>query len=469
MGSMNSYEKESFIENGRNANTLQWILSKGTNYTCYVNFNKTLTQEDNINYSIDFVRTIIYAVHTPLKFIFFYWTLLLFILHKFNFKKPVMKIVLIHFILRATGDILDKFGSLWSYYFANRCKEDYNDVCIFDECQVYSPQTEMHPMKWFITRQLGVFFWFTGEIAADYYPLIRARAVARDQKSIKKVYFACALFNSTKIANIIYHWFLSPSELYDKFGQYNKERVNEFYVYYWIIHLFIIYTSVIYDVTVFHVLKKCVFKTVKVKSGFLKRFQTISEYRIYLSAIINIIFLPIVSLTIVFKLIFYYHYNYHNLNFSFDEIRQSLANFQYFMIFIDQILLLRSKQEATQNTYNNYGINYMNNNSTNKLLQYYNQGKSMNKFNEPISNIYRNKLIYDNSFNSSVEPLTTYHLSNSHNLSSLNTSMEIGNESFNNSHSPYNSYTTLINNNRNKPIANYDNYNGMQNDWTYLK
>lgn len=480
MGSMNSYEKGDFIENGRKASTFEWIFSKGTNYTCYEIFNSTLGEEERLNFNIDFIRTIIYSIHTPFKFIFFYWTMLLFILHKFNFKKPVMKIVLIHFILRATGDMLDKLGSLWSFYFANKCKDVVNGVCIWDGCQNESAGTEMHPMKWFITRQLGVFFWFTGEIAADYYPLIRARAVARDQKSIRKVYFACGLFNLTKVVNIIYHWFLSPSELYDEYGQYNKERINTFYVYYWIIHLFIIYTSVIYDFTVFHVLKKCVFKTVQVKSGFLKRFQTISEYRIYLSAIINIIFLPIVSVTIIFKLIYYYYHGYHNLNFSFDEIRQSLANFQYFMIFIDQILLLRSKNEATQT----HSLNYLNNNyilsnNSNKELLNYNSN-SRNQRAEPMSSIYKNRLM---SYNLNDSPIdnrrfsfnTTHNLSNpnyssNNNESNFNNSVsfDITNENYSRSNNSRNSLPRTSNN-KSKTIANYDNYNGIKNDWSYLK
>jgi len=89
-----------FIEDRTDASVIDWIRSKGTNFTCYINYLNSLDNEKELNNKIDVIRTIIYAFNKPLQFTFFYWTLLLFILHKFNFKKPLMKIILVHFILR---------------------------------------------------------------------------------------------------------------------------------------------------------------------------------------------------------------------------------------------------------------------------------------------------------------------------------------------------------------------------------
>ncbi|ORY43196.1 hypothetical protein LY90DRAFT_671768 [Neocallimastix californiae] len=456
MSYIDTYTEKNFIDPREDNTLFQWIFSKGTNYSCYNEYLSTLKDEDLINNRIDVIRTIIYSIHTPLQFTFFYWTLLLFILHKFNFKKPVMKIVLIHFILRSTGDVLDKLGNLWSYYFANQYKEIKNGddtIYLWEGCQYRSFQTEMHPMKWFVTRQLGVLFWFTGEIAADWYPLVRTRAVARDQKSIRLVYWACGIFNITKITIIVYHWCFSPAKLYDKNGVYNKELVNEFYVYYWIIHLLIIYASVFYDVAVFHVLKKCVFKTVKVKSGFLKKFQTISEYRIFISAGINIIFLPIVSVTIVLKLIYYYYKGYHNLNFSFDEIRQSIANVQYFMIFIDQILLLRSKKEATKNMSINalakLNGNYFNNKSSSNSIFQYNSAKS-NLLNYNPDESQNDLLKSYNSNHHDFEKFSLHSVNNDNNYNGGNFNM--------NNNDDYNDKSLSFSYNSNKTLGNYDNY-----------
>jgi hypothetical protein len=190
---------------------MEWLLSKGTNFTCYLRYLDSLGEEDKLENKIDVIRGIIYSIHRPLQFTFFYWTLLIFILHKFNFKKPVMKIILAHFILRTAGDVLDKIGDLLPRYYANTPAFDSNGLEISMDCIYDSSAKERHPLKWFITRQLAILFWFTGEIAGDWYPLLRTRAVARDQKSIWLVYFTCGVFNLSKIAIIILHFTFSPT------------------------------------------------------------------------------------------------------------------------------------------------------------------------------------------------------------------------------------------------------------------
>eukprot|EP00833_Pecoramyces_ruminatium_P002646 jgi/Orpsp1_1/1176678/evm.model.c7180000058574.1 len=335
-------EKQYFIETNRGqASYFQWLSSKGTNFTCYLNYMNSLGNEDFLNNKIDIVRNVIYALHSPIKFLFFYWTVLILILHKFNFKKPVVKIVLGHFLIRSTGDVLDKFGQLLSMYYINSAVTDE-----YGTSYTCSVSGNMHPLRWFITRQLGTVFWYVGEIIGDWYPLLRTKAVIRDKKSLYFVYFSCGIFNLSKIALIILHWSLSPTQLYDENGVYELERVNIFYFRYWIIQLIIIYASVFYDFSVYFVLKKNIFNESHSNFGFIKKFKSISEYRIFISSIVSIIFLPIVSITIILKYYYYFKYNYTNLNFSFDEIRQSIANVQYYMIFIDQILLMTSKKNG---------------------------------------------------------------------------------------------------------------------------
>eukprot|EP00833_Pecoramyces_ruminatium_P003298 jgi/Orpsp1_1/1177330/evm.model.c7180000061026.1 len=362
-------ERKYFIENGAQASLYQWLTSKGTNFTCYIEYLNSLDREQDINNKIDIIRTIIYALHKPIQFTFFYWTLLIFILHKFNFKKPVMKIVLAHFVLRSLGDVINKFGDLFSHYYANSAITDADGNVTGYTCSYFSPNTEMHPFKWFLTRQIGCIFWCCGEIVADWYPLLRTKAVAREQKSIWLVYLTCGLFNLSKVMLILYHYCLSPTELYDSHGVYDKSKVDLFYFIYWIIHLIIIYASVVYDYSVYYVIKKSFSQLEQLQYGFLKKFKTISEYRILVSAVVCVIFLPIVSFTIIIKYYYYYKYGYHNLEFSFDEIRQSINNVQYFMIFIDQILLIRSSDESSKisSRSNNSSNNYTFNQSISKL------------------------------------------------------------------------------------------------------
>eukprot|EP00833_Pecoramyces_ruminatium_P008161 jgi/Orpsp1_1/1182193/evm.model.c7180000080276.1 len=338
-------QRKYFIETDReNANLWQWLSSKGTNYTCFENHKLSMGDEEILNDKISVIRKIVYALHSPVQFLFFYWTILIFILHKFNFKKPVMKIILGHFVIRATGSVLDKFGQLLATYYINvKTTDEYGDTF---SCK---KDGNMHPLRWFLTRQIGTVFWYCGEIIADWYPLLRSHAVVKN-RSIWLVYFTCGLFNASKIALIILHWTLSPTQLYDKDGVYELERVNKFYFTYWMIQLIIIYASFLYDFSVYYVLRKNIFLGPQSDTGFLKKFKTISVYRLYVSALVSAIFLPIVSITIIIKYYYYFKYNYTNLDFSFDEIRQSIANVQYYMIFIDQILLITSNRKCSRVT-----------------------------------------------------------------------------------------------------------------------
>ncbi|ORY74638.1 hypothetical protein LY90DRAFT_666117 [Neocallimastix californiae] len=338
-----------FIENDRNhTSSWQWIFSKGTNISCFIQYLNSTNEEDRINDRIDFIRTIFYSLNTPFKFLFFYWTILVFILHKFNFKKPVMKIILAHFILRSLGDAIEEAGKLLPRYYST--KVTINQITNTTEfgCNYFSDTPEKHPLRWVLTRQLGIILWFSGEIIADWYPLLRTKAVVKN-KSIRVVYGTCAMFNISKLAIIICHFFLWPSDLYKtEYGQYNQYHVDMFYFYYWVIHLIIIYSSMIYEFSVYRVLKKNVFQSMQSNEGFLKKFKSISEYRILISAIVSAIFLPIFSVTIFIKFYYFKEKNYHRLEFSFDEIRQSIVNIQYYMIFIDQIFLIFSKKQNTK-------------------------------------------------------------------------------------------------------------------------
>ena len=94
-------QKKYFIESNRvDASYFQWLLSKGTNFTCYIEYLNSLSEEQLVNGKINAVRTVINAFCRIISFPFFYWTILLFVLHKFNFKKPVTKLILCHLIFR---------------------------------------------------------------------------------------------------------------------------------------------------------------------------------------------------------------------------------------------------------------------------------------------------------------------------------------------------------------------------------
>jgi hypothetical protein len=445
----------SFISNPASASLGDWLFSRGTSYECFV---EDMMQKDavkKLDDNINVIRLIIYAFAKPLQSQFFYWTLLLLILHKFNFKKPVMKVILAHYVLRVIGDILEQIGPLMgSYYY-----KDSNGVC-----QGSNISVEYHPLRWLLTRQIGNIFWYSGEIAGDWYPLLRTRAVAREQKSIWFVYITCGLFNLSKIALIILHWTQLPTRLYDNNGAFDEAKKDRFYNVYWIFQGLVVLSSFIYDLTVYLVLKRQIFSKTKADFGFLKKFRSISEYRMAISAFIGVIGLPIVSISLFFKFYFLMKDSngYSALNFSFEDIRLLISNVQYYMIFIDQILLFRSRDgsslgETTTSVtmpygYNNFGnSNLSSNNQVIKPINidskvYYSNLNSLNT-NSTLVNGQTNLLQYSGSVNSNT---------NNGRLKPGN----FGNIGRNNSYETYG---------RNNSIGTYDDYNGVGNEWNYLR
>ncbi|ORX61152.1 hypothetical protein BCR36DRAFT_579198 [Piromyces finnis] len=443
-------EKNYFVTPGHSG-YFDWIFSKGTNMTCYAEYLAGLSKEDYVGSKIDLVRTIIYSCAKPLQSPFFYWTLLLLILHKFNFKKPVMKIILAHYVLRAIGDILDQLSGLMPLYFS--LDENGN-------CRNSVGAAEQHPFRWLLTRQIGCIFWYFGEICGDWYPLLRTRAVARDQKSMIWVYTSCVLFNLSKITLIFIQFFFLPVTKLYKYNEetnsylYDNDEKNKFYNKYWINIGVIILCSVLYDITVFFVLKRQIFSKTKSDFGFLKKFRTISEYRIIVSVLICIFLLPVILATIVIKFYFYNKKDMKNLNFSFEDIRTLIVNVQYFMIFIDQIMLFRSRDDSSmgETTSMTTGGGYNTNNfSSNNFSSNNFSSNNSNQYVKPYN--IDSKLYYTNlnSLNSNMAQSNTTQFGYSNN----------NNSNFGRNNSNYSG--------RNNTIANYDDYNGTANEWNYLR
>jgi len=474
------YQQDQFIEGEARttASNFQWLKSKGTNYDCYLEYENSLNAEGKIGITVDKIRTIVYAISCPLQFAFFYWSLIVFFLHRFNFKKPVMKLILFHFILRCIGDILNKIGNLMPYYFSN----EYNKDGITTHCKISVDNPERHPLRWLITRQIGCAFWFTGEMIADWYPLLRTRAVAREKKSIRWVYLTCIIFNCTKVALIVLHFTLPAKDLYNEDGVYDKTKVDLFYFKYWVIQLLIIYSSVTYEIVVYQVLKKSIFEQNYSQYGFLKKFRTMSEYRMLLAAIISIIFLPIVSVTIIIKFFYYIKYSYHDLDFTFDEIRTVIANVPYYMIFIDQIMLIQSRKDTQQSEKSYNKIAYSNNNTSNgnNDISYYNRSYKSAASNSigsigklPVSNDITNepsscykshkKSLSSSNYLHSVSNINTDVNSNGYKLSSSLLNNHNSNDDIHLNLNSYNYNNNIFNNNS---IRNNE-YNGVLKEWKY--
>ncbi|ORX81428.1 hypothetical protein BCR32DRAFT_268283 [Anaeromyces robustus] len=438
-----------FIEN-RTASWSEWIHSRGTSFQCYLQYLNGLDEQAKIDNTIDTVRNILYAFNKPFQSYFFYWTLLIFILHKFNFKKPIMKLVTLHFIFRTTGDILFQIANLWNTYpITSQIKDKFGNI-------TYGCDNGTDPFKFLITQQIGVTFGNLGEIVGDWYLLFRTRAVVKNQKALIPVYFTCGIFNLLKVVLAFIHWIkVGPTKLYYEDGSYRRHDMDIFYFYYWSIQFLIIITSILYDLSVYFVLRNNVFKEMKSEFGFVKKFKDISEFRIIICIFISILFLPLVLVSIGFKFYFYWKRNMDRLNFAFDEIRTTIINVQYIMIFIDQILLMRSKGDSSNNTTtsstlnkNNYLNAFSSNNSGKFQYTSLNNNKNLGIYGNMNSNFN-----YSNNNNSSNNK--SYYSSNG------NTNSTIVNDDINNNNLNLNLYNNfgMLNSSKYKELTNYNNYN----------
>jgi len=290
---------------------------------CYEILNAN--NEDNLQEQINSFRNNLVLFIKPLTNNFFFWTMLLLILHKFNFKKPIIKIVLAHYILRVIGDILDAYGSRYTIYYH---KNDYGE-CIADPVT----KAEEHPLRWLITRQLAGIFWYSGEIVGDWYPLLRTKAVVGDYKEIWYVYVSCFIFNLSKVTMMLYHFSVSDSDMLI------KKKEDSFYNGYWAIYLISLCCSLLYDGSVYVALRRSIKDTEIINFGFLKKFRDMSEYRILVTAIIGLIGVPIMGISAVLRL------KYETYDWSMEDLRILLVNTSYYMMFIDQLMLLTYSKE----------------------------------------------------------------------------------------------------------------------------
>ncbi|ORX85076.1 hypothetical protein BCR32DRAFT_265909 [Anaeromyces robustus] len=336
-------QRHFFIENNRgNASYLDWLRSKGTNFECYKEFLKTVNDEDRVNSRYHFLETFSRILIVPVTSYFFYWTLIICILHKFNLRKPVMKIIVAHYVLGVLGNVFDRMGDLLQHYYANTYVDDLR---IETKCINTVSLETAYPLKFFLQRQMATIFWYTAGIFGDWYPLLRTKAVIKDSKKLLPVYITCGIFNLSKVVLIIHHWTLLPNQLYDENGVFIMEKRDNFYLYHWIIQFIIINTSVLYDIAVYLVLKKNFFPVNDFDFGFLKKFKTTSEFRILTTAFVSICLLPFAAIAIILKYYFLITQRVKHAEFSFEDIRFSIINLQYHMIFVDQILLFQSNRE----------------------------------------------------------------------------------------------------------------------------
>ena len=101
-----------------------------------------MKSDSNTIYFVDGISQVIFA---PFNSIFFYFTIIMIVVHKNNIRTNSIKILIVHFVLKALGDSIDKIRSL----------------ILNDDDRIYA-----NSVLWNIKFSAYV-FWYCGEIVGD--------------------------------------------------------------------------------------------------------------------------------------------------------------------------------------------------------------------------------------------------------------------------------------------------------------
>jgi len=313
------------------------------------------------------------------------WLIVVLLLNMKRWKRPVIYILIL----------------FWAINFLNRITEIF--------ISLFKPkENTIFPYEVKNSRILGlaVATLYLSQIVGDWYPILRTKAVVYKKGYITLINTTCILYNIGKFMSIISTFMIFPQrfdmsdtsmmKLNSEMSQ-NKTAINESmsqnktaifqsmsqnktaifqsmsqnkmppnndmnikksFTFYIIIMELIYISSILYDVSIIYVLRKNVFKKednqFKEKQSFIEKFKKISEYRIFLSIIINLLAVLVMGL--------YGYINFHLLkngkvlsveNSFFMTYYEIVNNFNYKIMFIDQILL-RFYAEDNNPQYKNY-------------------------------------------------------------------------------------------------------------------
>ncbi|OUM64515.1 hypothetical protein PIROE2DRAFT_8674 [Piromyces sp. E2] len=259
--------------------------------------------------------------------IFFPWLCLTLVFNdKTNKKTSLTTILILHWFLKASGDVLSNIA-------------DFFPVSNNDRINNYWPYTSD---RWFIGNAVSSLFWICGEIIGDC-------------KKATLVLIICILYNISKIVGIISYFIVLPADC--RRINENGKLINNLLPHtklWWssvtvsIILNFLYNLSVIYAIKSEYYNKKNNFKKYSLNT-FSDKFKTTSELRIIISSIANLIFLPFIGI-IVYNMAYYAITDFQKIMLINPEsIRQAVININYHLLYIDQILL---KQYVYKNNNN---------------------------------------------------------------------------------------------------------------------
>ncbi|OUM60687.1 hypothetical protein PIROE2DRAFT_13507 [Piromyces sp. E2] len=181
-----------------------------------------------------------------------------------DWKRPVILILILYWFLQCTGD-------------------HFQNYLYFSDIEKYREEGYEWPFNkynWLVVNSIAHLFWESGEIIADWYPLLRTKAIVQEKKKLKPIYLTCILFNIIKSGLILSNFIFVPSTFKIPDSKVNLELMK-YKIIWWSIVFAIQIVNLSYDISVIIALKKSLFnklESFKNKSNsFLDKFKQVSE------------------------------------------------------------------------------------------------------------------------------------------------------------------------------------------------
>ncbi|ORX49215.1 hypothetical protein BCR36DRAFT_370784 [Piromyces finnis] len=292
---------------------------------------------------------------------FFPWTCLILLLTYKNWKRPIIVLMVLHYLLRCIGDMLERSLKVR--------ERDYEKLWPYGNSQ------------WLNTYGIAGILWHLSEIIGDWYLLIRTKAIIRNTKKIRWVFITCLIYNLVKCAQI--YTYLSYIPFREGYDQADEKTKSAYYTLdmakykanKWTNVALQQVCSLAYDLSVLIALRKNVFidkqginLLSKGGNSFLKKFKQISEYRIIFSIIVTLCGIPLIFTYAIYV----FHFNRTTRSYDdeqkikalndmvndsrIDPIRTLILNFSYTFMYIDQVMLkfYIEKQKSSKMTSNTH-------------------------------------------------------------------------------------------------------------------
>eukprot|EP00833_Pecoramyces_ruminatium_P007193 jgi/Orpsp1_1/1181225/evm.model.c7180000076357.1 len=293
-------------------------------------------------------ESVIYMLTSP-----YFGLLLLTILLSYNnnnWKKPIYKIMILHWIIRAIGNGFKSAGTL-VYYRDDAHKYSANSIGMIKKSRFVYRDTEREilysPNHWKFAQGFGSSLNYVGQIVGDWYLYIRTRTIVDAKRKMIIPLILVISFNIAKAYQIYLFFGIKNEYISYSHGGVDMEDLVSFKAEWWKINIVIFLLSFLYELSILYVLKKNVFteysKILENDNSFLSRFKKVSLYRLYITTSISVVALIILSIFVIGTRKVnnnpLYIEAYNGEPVGLDSLQDYAININYYMIYLDQILL----------------------------------------------------------------------------------------------------------------------------------